>query len=431
MKKVFLLGLLLVVAIGVWLVVRGNESTIASTQRVDSQPMPHPPLWTCSMHPQVVQDHPGNCPICHMRLTPMRHSGDDDASHDGPAAIVIDPAVVQNMGVRTAEVTRGPLARSVRTVGVLEAPETGLHDISPKVAGWIDRLYANQEGMHIHEGDPLFDLYSPDLVVAQEELIAAVKALRVLGPTADASLKRSCEALVESVRRKLRLLDMPDDVIDTIITKLEATHTVTFRSPASGAVIEKTIVEGSATQAGQKLMRVEDHRTLWLQLQVYEQQMPLVAVGDEVRATVDALPGKTLVGHVTFVHPHVDLTSRTVMARAELENPDGALKPGMYAAAEIIAPSAADAVQVPREAVIDTGTKQLAFIVQSEGHFDPRTVRTGISSESGRVEVLEGLSPGETVVTSGQFLLDVESRTAETVQKLRAATRPTPDEVRP
>jgi Cu(I)/Ag(I) efflux system membrane fusion protein len=424
MKYFLTLGLVLVVVIGAWFVLRSVSAAKGATaiHASETPPTLSPQLWTCGMHPQVVQDHPGSCPICHMRLTPMRRNDEGAPSTNGLAAIVIDPAVVQNMGIRTAQVTRGPLNRVVRTVGVLEAPETGLHDISPKVGGWIDRLYANQEGMHVQKGDPLFDLYSPDLVVAQEELIAAAKAMHALGPTADASLKRSSEALVESAKRRLRLLDVSDDVIDPVITKLAATRTITFRSPASGAVIEKTIVQGSATQAGQKLMRIEDHSTLWLQLQVYEQQMPLVAVGDEVRATVDALPGETLVGRIVFVHPHVDPMSRTVMARAELENPEGSLKPGMYASAVIASTLDLDAVQVPREAVIDTGKRQIVFVMQSEGHFEQRVVRTGSMGDAGRVEILSGLSPGDTVVTSGQFLLDVESRTAEAIEKLRSTS---------
>lgn len=430
MTKMLFSGLLLAAIVGVVSAIDLSISKVVDATTVPStEPSfsnPKKQLWTCGMHPQVVQDHSGNCPICHMKLTPMRATEGGTSSTGGPPAVVIDPAVVQNMGVRAAEVTRGPIVRSIRTVGVLEAPETGLHDISPKVGGWIDRLYANQEGMHVQKGDPLFDLYSPDLVVAEEELVGAVKSLRALGPTADASLRRSSESLVESAKRKLRLLDVPDADIESVAEKLVAARAVTFRSPASGAVVEKAIVQGSSTQAGQKLMRIEDHGTLWLQLQVYEQQMPLVAVGDEVRATVESIPGKTFDGRITFVHPHVDPMSRTVMARAELENQDRSLKPGMYASATVLSKSVEDAVQVPRESVIDNGVRKIAFVAQSEGHFEPRAVRTGIAGDDGRVQILDGLSPGEAVVTSGQFLLDVESRTTEAIEKLRSSSSKPP-----
>ena len=426
MKKILPLGLALVVLVVLGSVAYLNVSKAAdATTAPSTEPSsasPKKQLWTCGMHPQVVQDHPGTCPICHMRLTPMRANDGGTSSRDGPPAVVIDPAVVQNMGVRTANVTRGSLMRSVRTVGVLEAPETGLRDISPKVGGWVERLYANQEGMHVQKGDPLFDLYSPDLVVAEEELVGAVRASRALGSDGDDSLRRSSDSLVESAKRKLRLLDVAEEDIESVMNKLVAERMVTFRSPASGAVVERTIVQGSSTQAGQKLMRIEDHDTLWLQLQVYEQQMPLVAVGDEVRATVESLPGQTFDGRITFLHPHVDPVSRTVMARAELENRERSLKPGMYASATILSKSVADAVQVPRESVIDTGVRKVAFVERSEGHFEPRAVRTGIAGDDGRIEIVEGLSPGEAVVTSGQFLLDVESRTAEAIEKLRSSS---------
>ena len=220
------------------------------------------------------------------------------------------------MGVRTALVTQGPLTKAVKTVGTLEAPEPGMHDISLKVSGWIEKLYANQDGQHIHKGDPLFDLYSPDLVVAGEELVGALKSVKGLGAAADASLRASSDSLVASARRKLTLLDVSETDIDAIATTLVVPRTITFRSPSSGAVIEKAIVEGSSVQAGMKLMRIEDHSSLWLDLQVYEDQMELVAVGQSVDATVAAWPGRTFHGIVTFIHPHVDHMSRTVVARA-------------------------------------------------------------------------------------------------------------------
>jgi RND family efflux transporter MFP subunit len=376
------------------------------------------PLWTCGMHPQVVQDHPGTCPICHMRLTPMHSAADHH--HGGPPAVVIDAAVVQNMGVRTAVATRGPVVHSLRTIGTLEAPETGLHDISPRVGGWIVKLYANQEGQHIHLGDPLFDLYSPDLLAAGGELVGAARAVRGLGPATDVSVRRSAEALLASAKRRLALLDVPDAQIESIADTLAAPKTFTFRSPASGAVVDKAVVEGSAITAGMKLMRIEDHAAIWLDLQVYEDQMAAVAVGQAVEATVEGLPGQTFRGTVTFVHPHVDHMSRTMVARVALQNGDGSLRPGMYASALIVTRPVEDAVQVPREAVIDTGTRQVAFLALAAGHFEPRDVRMGITGDDGRVQILSGLEAGDTVVTSGQFLLDVESRTTEAVEKLRA-----------
>ena len=380
------------------------------------------PLWTCGMHPWVVQDHPGTCPICHMRLTPM-HAAAGHAK-GGPPAVIVDAALVQDMGVRTAPVTRGPMVLSVRTVGMLDAPEPGLHDVSLKVGGWIQKLYADQEGQHVHAGDPLFELYSPDLIADAGELVGAVRALRALGPAADDSVRRPAEAMVASARRKLAGLDVPDAQIRSIADGLVVPTTIMFRSPSGGAVIDKAVVEGSSVQAGQRLMRIEDHRSLWLDLPVYEDQMARVTVNQAVDATVEGLPGRTFRGTVTFVHPHVDPMTRTVMARATLDNPDGVLRPGMYASAAIRTRPAEAAVQVPREAVIDTGTGQVAFVALGGGRFEPRDVRMGLSGDDDRVQILTGLTPGETVVTSGQFLLDVESQATAAIDRLRSGAEP-------
>jgi membrane fusion protein, copper/silver efflux system len=397
-----------------------KRDTTTKSASADSTPKQY---WTCGMHPFVKWDHPGLCPICHMPLTPMHqyHGGD---TNQGPPVVVIDPAVVQNMGLRTAEVTRGPLTKSIRAVGMLEAPEPGLHEINLKVSGWIQKLYANQDGQHVHKGDPLFELYSPNLIVAGEELVGSVKSLNAIGTTSDPSLAASAKAYVTSARQKLALLDVSDADIDTIATKLVVPRTFTFVSPTSGAVIETTVVEGSAISAGTKVMRIEDHSTLWLDLQIYEDQLAMISVGQSVTATIDAWPGRTFHGTVTFIHPHIDHMSRTVVARVTLDNADQVVHPGMYASATIVTKPIEDAIQVPREAVIDTGTSQLAFVVRDAGHFEPRNVRMGISGNDGRVQILEGLSSGETVVTSGQFLLDVESRTTEAVDKLMEASNP-------
>jgi Cu(I)/Ag(I) efflux system membrane fusion protein/cobalt-zinc-cadmium efflux system membrane fusion protein len=409
------------------------------------------------MHPQVIQDHPGTCPICHMALTPLKDEGSGSSKGTreplywwdpmlGPSSIsnkpgksamgmdlvpvyeadvsagptvTIDPTVVQNMGVRTAQVIREPLQRTVRTVGMLEVPEPSQYDINLKVSGWIKKLYANQEGMHVQKGEPLFDLYSPDLQVAEEELIGAVKSLKSLDPKASDALRSESGDLVASAKQKLRLWDIADQDIDAIADATNAPDSIPFRSPADGDVIDKMVVQGSAIQAGMKVMRIEDHTKLWLNAQVYEDEIPLVALGQTVEATVEAMPGKTYAGPITFIYPHVDHMSRTVTVRITLDNPKHELSPGMYATANIKTTPVADALVVPREAVIDTGTRRIVFVAQSQGHFEPRKVRMGVTGDGDQVQILEGLAPGDMVVTSGQFLLDVESRTTEAIDKLR------------
>jgi Cu(I)/Ag(I) efflux system membrane fusion protein/cobalt-zinc-cadmium efflux system membrane fusion protein len=421
----------------------------------------HKQLWHCGMHPQVIQDHPGNCPICHMPLTPMKSTNLDDppqqgkqlwwdpmlgpssiTDHPGKSAmgmdmvpykpqgggseVVIDPAVVQNMGVQTAPVTRGPLHKTVRAVGVFKIPEPGLHDINLKLGGWIDKLYADQEGMHVMKGEPLFALYSPELQVAEQELISAVQSERSLGRDASPTLRKEAESLIASARRKLELWDVDEQEISAIAKAERPPRDVVFRSPATGHIEDKAIVQGSAVQPGMKLMRVADHTKMWLDAEVYEEQIPLVRLGLPVEVTVGAIPGKTFKGQVTFIYPHVDHLTRTLMVRATFDNPGFELKPGMYADANIVTEPVSDQIQVPQEAMIDTGTKQIVFVATGDGHFIPRTVRAGLRGDDDRLQIVEGLAVGETVVTSGQFLMDVESRTNEAIAKLRGGSEQSP-----
>ena len=452
------LMLLLAVAIGAIAVVAvrgagGAKDLVAGGQPPDGAA--HKQLWHCGMHPQVIQDHPGNCPICHMPLTPMKStdSGDPPKNDDkqlwwdpmlGPASVsdhpgksamgmdmvpykghagsgsevTIDPSVVQNMGVQTAAVTRGPLHKTIRAVGVFKLPDPGLHDISLKVGGWIDKLDADQEGMHVSKGEPLFALYSQDLQVAEQELISAVQSQRSLPSDASPTLRKEAQNLIDSARRKLQLWDVDEREIDAIAKADRPPRDVVFYSPATGHLEEKMIVQGSAIQPGMKLLRIADHTKMWLDAEVYEEQIPLITMDQTVEATLDAIPGKTFTGKVTFIYPHVEHMTRTLMVRATFDNPNYELKPGMYADANVITEPVPDAIQVPQEAMIDTGIRQIVFVAERNGHFSPRTVRAGVRGDDDRLQILQGLAVGETVVTSGQFLMDVESRTNEAIAKL-------------
>ena len=400
-----------------------QEMTSNQVAAVTASPITKPKqLWHCGMHPQVIQDHPGECPICHMALTPIQNAaGMDLASMHGDQtgpAVTIDPAVVQNMGVCTAMVSRGPLNKTIRTVGMLELPESGMHDIALKVGGWIDRLYADQDGMHVNTGEPLFDLYSPDLQVAEQELIAAVKSVQLLSSDSAPSVRQEAQGMVDSAKRKLRLWDVAEEDIEAIAKSNEPPKDVPFRSPAAGHIEDKMIVQGSAVQPMLKLMRIADHTKMWLEARVYQEQIPVVKIGQNVIATVDGMPGQSWKGTISFIYPRVDHMTRTLTVRMTLDNPNFELKPGMYVTAQIVTQPLSDAIQVPREAVIDTGARQIVFVAERDGHFSPRNVNVGIAGDDDNVQIITGLAPGEAVVTSGQFLMDVESRTIEATQKL-------------
>lgn len=373
-------------------------------------------LWTCSMHPQVIQDHPGLCPICHMALVPLTAAGDEKSAHLG--ALEIDPAVVQNMGVRTAKVRRGPVPREIRATGYLSEAQPNVHEINLRVSGWIDKLYANYEGMFVGAGDPLFDLYSPEIHQAAGELINAGKA----GNTHVASLG-------DAARRKLELWGLSKAQIDRIAGMDAAPRVVTFYSPAPGHVLDKHIVEGAGVMAGQPLLNIVDHSQLWMDIAIFERDLPFVVEGDPVSVMTEAHTGAPLEGEITFIHPHVDMMTRAATARLLLNNPDMTYRPGMYATAILTKEVNANSLLVPREAIIDTGARQIVFLARDGGHFEPQEVSVGAATANGDVEILNGLEEDEAVVTSGQFLLDNESRIKEAVQKyLQASTAEAPEQ---
>ncbi len=378
--------------------------------------------WDPMLGPSSIADKPGKSAM-NMDLVPVFEDQESDSGKAGTGGleVKIDSTVVQNMGVTTAAVVRGPLTVTVRAVGMLQVPEPGMHDITLKVSGYIEKLYANTEGMSVSKGQVLFDLYSPDIQMAEQELIAAQQNLKALDAKTGDALRQDAKSLVDSAKQKLRLWDVADQDIAIIADASQAPKTVPFRSPASGHLMDKIVVEGSAVQAGMKVMRIEDHTQLWLDAQVYEDQFAMVKIGQEVRATVDGVPGKTFTGKVSFISPHLNHLARTELVRTVLNNPAHELRPGMFASADIVTEVVPDAILVPREAVIDTGTRQIAFVMDptSAGHFQPRLVRTGMAGDEDQVRILDGLAPGDQVVTSGQFLMDVESRTTEAIEKLQ------------
>jgi membrane fusion protein, copper/silver efflux system len=369
-------------------------------------------LWTCGMHPQVIQDHAGFCPICGMALTPLTTKPAAQA-----AQITIDPVMVQNMGVRVATVASAPLRSTIRAVGYLEEAQPNQHDINLRVSGWVQRLHADTEGMHVNAGAPLFDLYSPELQVAVDELIAARRARERRGVgTAPA-------AIYDAAARKLSLLGISDDQVRRLAQREQAPPAITFVSPVSGHLIEKTVVDGAAVKAGDRVMRIVDHSTLWLDAQVYEQHLGGIRIGQTVVAAIASRPGERFSGAVTFIHPHLDAMTRTAMVRITLANPGLVLRPNMYATVAIETEISPTTVVIPREAIIDSGTRQIAFVALDAGHFEPRQLSLGAQGD-GMVEVRAGLVPGERVVTSGQFLLDSESRLQEAIQKYLAISQP-------
>lgn len=383
-------------------------------------------LYTCGMHPQVIRDQPGTCPICGMELTPLITNGGSAGSARDPdaagAAVTIDPAVVQNMGVRTATVHTGTLRRTVRAVAMVREPEPSQHDIALRVSGWIQRLFADVEGMAVRAGEPLFELYSPELQVAIGELIGA----RAAQPRA-AAPGSAAAVLVDAARQKLELLGLTRAQVDQLARLDRPPATVTFTSPITGHVTEKLVVAGDAVTAGQRVLRLSDRGTMWIDARIFEQDLALVGPGQPATVHLASLPGEPLAGRVTFIHPHLDPTTRTALARIELANPGERLLQGMYATVDIEATPLDGVLLAPRAAVIDTGRAQVVFLAEPGGRFLPRHVTLGPTGSDGLVEIRSGLAAGDTVVTSGQFLLDAESNFREAVARFLGAGAQAPE----
>jgi Cu(I)/Ag(I) efflux system membrane fusion protein len=314
------------------------------------------------------------------------------------------------IGVRFTVVERGPLARVVRTVGQVVPAEPGLADIATKIDGFVEELYVDATGVAVRRGQPLLTLYSPMLVAAQEELLTA-KRLAAAVDSTDREAWRNAQALLDAARRRLAYWDISADQIERLERTGEVTKTLALKAPVDGVVLEKMVVAGQAVMTGMKLYRIADLRTVWIEGAVFEQDLAFVRVGAPVRAELAAYPGRFVDGRVSFVWPTVDEQSRTARVRVAFANPVGLLKPGMYATLFFEAVLGASVLQVPAEAVVQTGERNLVFVVGEGGALTPREIVLGPRA-AGRFQVLSGLAAGERIVASANFLVDAESRLA-------------------
>ena len=364
------------------------------------------------MHPQVILDHPGNCPICGMKLTPIRSGAETDAADS--LVIAVDAATRQNMNLRTAEVQSGPLRKSIRTVGTIDYNETAMADVSTRFKGWIEKLDADATGQLVHRGDPLFEVHVPELYEAQVDFLRAV--------TNNFKKFKSVIAARDTAIRNLKNFGVADAQIAEIENNRKVSQTLTVAAPISGFIVEKNAVAGQMVDAGIKLYRIADLGIVWVLAQIYEQDLPLVSLGQEAVVKVASLPDREFRGRVTFIYPTVDEKTRTAKVRLEFENPGYFLKPGMFVSAQIFAELEASAVLVPDSAVLRSGAHNTVFVALAGGKFAARTVTLGLESEGSLIQVVNGLSAGERVVTSGQFLLDSESQLREAIEKMRGST---------
>jgi len=323
----------------------------------------------------------------------------------------------RRIGVTYATATRSTLEREVRAVGTVTYDERRLVSLNPKIDGWVDELYVDYTGAEVRRGDPMLRVYSPQLVAAQEELLLA---RRLKDRTADAPGSRAAanaDELLEATRRRLSYWDVADDEIRRLEATGEPRKGLLLRAPASGVVVEKHAQEGARVMPGAPLFHIADLSTVWVEAEVFEKDLSLLRTGQRATVSLEAYPGETFPGRVTYVYPTVSVEARTARVRLELSNDEGFLKPGMYATVRLTAPPRSPAVTVPQSAVLNTGERSVVFVRRDDGALVPREVETGITGDD-RIEVLSGLADGETVVSSAAFLIDAESSLGAAMRSL-------------
>ena len=439
-----------------------------AAQESDAQVAQEPEtLYTCGMHPEVIRHAPGNCPICGMRLVQKEAQPDADSRkvlywrapmdpnyrsdkpgkspmgmdlvpvyEDGAGAdggVRVSQSFLQNFAVRTRAVTRGTLPISIRTVGVLAHNEEKVVSVNTKFDGWIEKAHVNNVGEAVREGDPLFDIYSPQLVTTQREYVAAMEYLaRLEQSDAYPDAIDRARSLLDAARERLRYWDITEKQIDALETSGEATRTVRLFSPASGFVVDKTgdALEGMKLTPGMTVLKIADHSTLWAQAEFYEEDQRHVREGSRATIEVDAFPERRWEGRILFFRSAVNQATRSLTAFIEVANPDLSLRPMMYVDVSVWAEGATDAVIVPAEAVLHSGERSVVIVAAGDGVFQPREVELGIGAE-GMQEVTQGLVPGEEIVVSSQFLIDSESNLKAAISQLlrgNGQEAPAPDD---
>jgi Cu(I)/Ag(I) efflux system membrane fusion protein len=392
-------------------------------------------FWYDEMNPQHHYDRPGKAPD---GMDLLRHdgeqtssptdkvatgSGTDSAAQPGTLAkrdestdstkmaagsVSIPMAKQVLAGVRTAVVERKPLIRDIHTTAQIVADETRIAHVHVKVSGYIDKVYVDFVGQLVKKGQPLFTLYSPDLVSTEEEYLIAKRGESVLGNAPFQEIAEGSRSLLQSTRMRLTLWDISDAQIEELDRSGKVSKDLTFYSPITGFVTDRKVFPQTSVTPETELYTVSDLSTVWAEAQIFENEVPYVHLGQKIVLTLSYVPGRTYTGKVSYIDPTVDAQTRSVRVRVQIANPRYALKPQMFADAQLRVDYGTKVV-VPQEAVLDSGTEQIVFVVHEGGIFEPRKVTLGPVID-GNVAVLTGLRGGETVVTSGNFLVDSESR---------------------
>ncbi len=373
-------------------------------------------LYTCSMHPYIIKEKPGLCPICGMELikkiestaiaavqTPAEKQQSDMSAH-----VSLSPTQRVMANVATIEAAIGTLNKEINAAGIVQYDQSRQARVTAWMAGRIDKLYVNSVGAMVSKEKPVAELYSPDLVAAQQEYLLAIRSREQLKSSPFPSISQNGEGLVSSARERLKLLGVKGSQITTLEKNGKPDIRLAIYSPFSGIVIEKMVQQGQYVNTGEMLFNIADLSRVWVELELYENEFPNIHVGQQVEIRSQSFPEKVFTGRIAFIYPFLDPKTRTIKARVELANPGLKLKPEMFVNAIIRVPLESTIV-VPLSAVIDSGKRQVVWVESLPGMFEPRDVQVG-QKNTDNIQILSGINPGDKVAVSGAYLIDSESQ---------------------
>ncbi len=418
MPTLVLLGFLPGAVLGggaVWLAVHHHDHDQRSVAQTGAAPgtsaAKKKPLYQCPMHPSITSDHPGDCPICGMKLVeidqvPEAPKHASTSSVKGMAEVTIDPTRQQLIGLRTASVGKGAVSDTWRTVARIQVAPSRVRKTNVKVEGFVERIFVDFVGQAVRKGQPLFSIYSPSLLATQSEYLLALSSRDALVKAG--ALAENGESLVASARRRLELWDVPPAEIERLNTTREPSKTLTLVSPIAGVVTAKNVVQGARVSPGEAPYEITDLGEVWVMADAYESDISRIHPHMKASLTLAAYPGRTFSGMVAFVDPLLDPKTRTAKVHLHFANPTRELKPEMFGEVTLQG-VAQEGLQIPADAVIRAGAQDVVFVALGNGRFEPKAVELGVKNGD-MVEVKSGLGAGMQVVTRANFLVDSESQ---------------------